>query len=122
MSTGAYRPSRTRRSRPRVLFACLLLALAGASPARAAKWVAGCPKAKERLWPVGKGGRSASPYFEHVGHEATYRLTSTEVARTGGFSTEPDGNTVEITFTPIDGDPIPLPPFTATAVSRSTLR
>src|SRR5262249_5383387 len=60
---------------------------------------------------------------ERMGHEAVHGLRPIDVTRNGGgFSTDPDGNTIEITFTPFGGDPIPLPPFTVTAVSPSTIR
>ena len=44
--------------------------------------------------------------YEHVGHDVTYYLKDTDVLASGGFSTDPGGNTVEIVFTPLDGTPI----------------
>jgi hypothetical protein len=104
----------------------LVLAIVIAAPARGAKWEGGCPKVRQRLSKVGKNLGGGTPYaisryFEHVGHELTFYLRDYDVLRYGGFSTEPDGNTVETTFTPIGGDPIPLPPITVTAVTPSAL-
>jgi hypothetical protein len=100
--------------------ASLALLTLGAEPATAAKWVTGCPKGGERFINAGRGAFTRA-YFVHIGHELTYRLKDSAVLNEGGFSTEPDGNTVEITFMPVEGDPIPLPPFTVTAVSPTTL-
>jgi hypothetical protein len=104
----------------------LALAILPAALAPAAKWVDGCPKVKAHMWRVGTSLGGGAPYagsrlFEHVGHELTFSLRETDVARYGGFSTDPDGNTLEVTFTPILGDPIALPPVSATASSPSTL-
>jgi hypothetical protein len=109
----------------------LLLAVALVAPASAAKWAGGCPKVAQKLNRIGhniavsNGG--ATPYaisklFEHVGHELTIHLKATDVAEPGsGFSTEPGGNTLEVTFTPYLGTPIQLPPVQVTASSTSTL-
>jgi hypothetical protein len=104
----------------------LVLAVVLAAPAPAAKWAGGCPKAKMKLNRVGRSLGGGSPYaiskyFEHVGHELTFHLRSGDVTRYGGFSTEPGGNTLEVTFTPLLGTPIPLPPVQVTASSPSTL-
>lgn len=103
---------------------CLALALI-ASPVWAAKWTKGCPRISSRLHKVGKGSfghpYAGSRFFEHVGHPVTYQLKANDVVRHGGFSTEPDGNTVEVIFTPLEGEPIALPPFPVTAVSSSAL-
>lgn len=111
--------------RPLRLAFALLIALAIADPASAAKWAGGCPKVKQTLWPLGYGNAKAyttSRLFEHVGHDVTFYLRDFDVTRTGGgFSTDPDGNTVQVTFTPLFGDPIPLPPFNATGTTHSTL-
>ena len=110
--------------RPLRFVAALLLTLAIADPAGAAKWAGGCPKVKQKLWTVGHGNVTAytiSKLFEHVGHDVTFYLRDFDVTRTGGFSTDPDGNTVQVTFTPLFADPIPLPPFTATGTTHSTL-
>ena len=103
----------------------LAITLMLADPAAAAKWAGGCPKVKQKLSAIGKGPagqvRGISRYYEHVGHEVTHYLKDKWVERYGGFSTEPGGNTVEMIFTPIDGDPIALPPFAVTATTPSTL-
>lgn len=115
-----------RRTGPRsprlAAFGCLALVLGSAGSALAAKWVTGCPEARVRLIHGGRGGGVyTSSYFAHVGHEVTYHLKESQVVREGGFSIEPGGNTVEVTFTPHEGDPIPLPPFDVTGVSSATL-
>jgi hypothetical protein len=97
-------------------------AVVAAPPAWAAKWATGCPPIREKL--IKAGGPAYTPsLFEHVGHDIVLRLKEKKgVPYHGGFSTTPDGNTVQITFRPLNGPPIPLPPFTVTAVSASTLR
>jgi len=85
----------------------------------AIKWPSGCPTSRPRL--VHAGGRMfASAPFVHPGHEIGFFLREGEAAG-GGFSVEPDGNTVAIVFRPLGGDPIALPPFAVTAVSASAL-
>jgi hypothetical protein len=110
---------------PTRLLLTLLLAFLVADPAAAAKWAGGCPRVKQKLAKVGRGSGglpyAISKLYEHVGHEMTFYLKDTHVERYGGFSTEPGGNTVQFTFTPIDGDPIALPPFAVTATTPSTL-
>ena len=103
-----------------------LLAILVAAPAPAAKWEGGCPRVKQKFRKVGKSLGGGSPYaisryYEHVGHELTFLLRSTDVERYGGFSTDPDGNTLEVTFKPVLGSPIALPPIPVTATSPSTL-
>jgi hypothetical protein len=109
----------------RTVVVALVIALAIADPAAAAKWAGGCPRVKQKLSVVGRGtGGTAyaiSRLFEHVGHDVTFYLKDADVARAGGFSTDPGGNTVEVTFTPIGGDPIALPPIAVTATTHSTL-
>ena len=108
------RPCRARI----VLLVCLAMLTTTVLPAWGAKWSFGCPKAKEKLKPIDRlGTRSAYWFYVHVGHDIVLRH------KEALFSTDPDGNTVELTFLPLGGgDPIPLPPFTATAVSASTLQ
>jgi len=112
----------------------LVVAMALAAPASGAKWVNGCPPYKPiRLRPTGSpgpapygaGAMSYYRYFEHVGHEFTLHLRDTAALNGGGFSTEPGGNTVEVTFLPV-GYPtrataIPLPPVSVTATSPTAL-
>ena len=106
----------------------LVLAIVLAMPASAAKWEGGCPPVKSKLARVGRRIDGPTPYsfsriFEHVGHEFTIQLPKTyEVEKLGGFSTEPDGNTLEVTFTPPQRAPtISLPPIPVTATSPTTL-
>jgi hypothetical protein len=87
------------------------------SPAEAAKW-RHCPSQFGYV-PSTLGAVTAP--FAHPGHELGVLLTANEVARTGGFSTEPDGNTVRVTFASLFGEPITLPDLTVAAVSPSTL-
>jgi hypothetical protein len=111
------------RGRPRgaVSLAMVVLVLTTCSTARAGKWDGGCPEPKVRLYKVSNSGFATSP-FAHVGHDVTFQVRE-QLALTGeGFSSEPNGNTVQTTFTPLGGDPIPLPPFTVTAISPMTLR
>lgn len=106
-----------------IRFGVVLLVFSAVSSAWAVKWTS-CPgpPRRERLVRGGLAGYVTS-FFVHPGHDFVVRLKDHDVPKhSAGFSTEPDGNTIEITFTPFDGDPIPLPPFTATAVSPSTLR
>jgi hypothetical protein len=109
------RPCRVRI----VPLVCFAVLTATAIPASAAKWAHGCPKAREKLKRIdGYGTESAHWLFVHVGHDII--LHNYKWPR---FSIEPDGNTIEITFLPLGGGaPIPLAPFTATAVSASTLQ
>jgi hypothetical protein len=103
------------------LLVAALVVVAAAAPAWSAKWVRGCPKEKQKHYRIGPASTLAyttSPYV-HVGHDLTLRLS--KMPRRGGFSIEPDGNTVEITFPPFGGDPIPLPPFTVTATSETSM-
>ncbi|MGH7893327.1 MAG: hypothetical protein ACREQL_01600 [Candidatus Binatia bacterium] len=113
--------------------AASLIVVALAAPAPGAKWEGGCPRVKQKLTRVGKGfsrpggGTYPAPfaisrYFEHVGHELTFYLRDYDVGHYGGFSTDPDGNTFEVTFTPVFGPEIPLPPVPVTAVSPAVLR
>lgn len=110
--------SRTRATAARLL-AALALVAAVPSTGSAIKWANGCPDSRPAL--IRAGGRmlTSSP-FVHPGHEIGLFLEQTEAERRG-FSVEPDGNTIEILFRPLGGEPIALPPFRATAVSSSAL-
>jgi hypothetical protein len=92
-----------------------------ASPAAAGKWDGGCPAGRPKVYRNSKTGGTTSP-FTHVGHDVTFQVKEKLALKGEGFSIEPDGNTVAITFKPMDGDPVTLPPFTVTAVSPMTLR
>ncbi|HZR81636.1 MAG TPA: hypothetical protein VFD92_11110 [Candidatus Binatia bacterium] len=116
-------PARTRIAPCRVggaLAVALALVAASATQTLAIKWNAGC------IAPSGKLIKaSPSLYvrsrFIHPGHEIGYFLRAGDAERNGGFSTEPDGNLIEIWFVPRSGVPIALPPFRATAVSATAL-
>jgi hypothetical protein len=88
--------------------------------AHAAKWGMGCTEPHPKLYKVAGLARTTS-IFVHVGHDVTLKLANALVKKTGGFSLDPDAITIELSFTPRDGDPIVLPPFTATAVSPDTV-
>lgn len=118
MSHGPHR-LRTRRLAT-CLGAALLLLIAPASPARAIKWPSDCPQSRSHLIHAGSRMFATSP-FVHPGHEIGFFLREGEAVRRGGFSIEPDGNTVEIVFRPVGGEPIALAPFRATAVNPSAL-
>jgi hypothetical protein len=99
----------------RSVTACLLV-VALTVPAWGAKWYGGCPRVRYKFTSLGGGLYATSRLFEHVGHEVTYFLPH------GGLSTDPDATTIEVTFTPPeDGPRIPLPPFTVTATSPTTV-
>lgn len=95
----------------------LLLVLLAPQPALAIKWRE-CPQPPTAVYPSTIGAVS-SP-FVHPGHALRVVLNSVEAA-SGGFSLEPDGNDVEITFASLFGDPVALAPRRATAVSATVL-
>jgi hypothetical protein len=84
------------------------------------KWPNGCPEMRPGLTDAGSRIFTSAP-FVHPGHEIGYFLEEREASRRGGFSVEPDGNTVQITFKPPGGRRIKLAPITATAVSATAL-
>jgi hypothetical protein len=91
--------------------------LAAAIPAHGAKW-RHCPT--DLGWYPSRIGALSAPFI-HPGRELGIFLTEREQRESGGFSTEPDGNTVRITFASLWGSPIELPLLTAAAVSPGTL-
>ena len=112
-----------KRSRPvaglvRVL--AVLVLGATVEPSWAIKWPAGCPTSRSALTHAGGRMFTTSP-FVHPGHEVAFFLREADAEGRGGFSVEPDGNTIEITFRPPGGEPIALPPFRVTAVDPATL-
>lgn len=109
---------RMRGSAP---LAALALVLTTTSSASAGKWDGGCPSSKLRAYRNSHTGSTTAP-FVHVGHDVTFQVKERLALNGQGFSVEPDGNTVEITFKPLHGEPIALPPFTVTAISPMTLR
>ena len=101
---------------------CSLIAIAAVvAPlaAHAAKWNNGCPPARIHLTPSLLGAVS-SP-FAHPGHDISIVLSNDEVAATGGFSTEPNGNNVIIAFASLFGQPVWLPTFAVDAITPATL-
>lgn len=94
-----------------------LLALS-AGPVLAFKW-SSCPTPPPPVYPSDIGATNAP--FIHPGHFLTIVLNDSEVALTGGFSLDPDGNDVAITFISPFGAPISLAPRTATATALSVL-
>ena len=112
---------RRRRTRGAVPLTALLCVLGAATSVSAGKWDGGCPSPKFKVYRNSKNGVVTSPYV-HVGHDVTFQVKQILAITGQGFSVEPDGNTVQITFTPLHGDPIMLPPFPVTAVSPMTLR
>jgi hypothetical protein len=115
------RPGGTVSSVPRVLRAvavgvCLLGML---TTAHAVKW-RNCPSSQPLRMNPSKTGATNAP-FVHPGHELGIFLSLAEVHGSGGFSTEPGGNTVAIQFASLFGDPIQLPSFKVAAVSSSSL-
>jgi hypothetical protein len=88
------------------------------TPVLAAKW-RHCPS-QLGYYPSHIGALTAP--FIHPGHELGIFLNHHELLATdGGFSTEPDGNTVFITFASLWGEPVVLPVLAVAAVSPSTL-
>ena len=127
----------------------LFLVICLALPVEAAKWQGGCPLVKHKLLTVGKPTSKQLPFRElskmqplrgprarasvrginHVGHELTIELDAKDVAksnRAGGFSIEPNGNSVVMVFNPVGrdddyyADPIVLPPVPFTATSSTS--
>jgi hypothetical protein len=89
------------------------------SPAAAFKWKE-CPQPPVPLNGSKVGGTQGP--FIHPGHELRIILNQREIAATGGgFSIAPDGNTVEVSFRSLFGEPVVLAPRTATAVSSAVL-
>jgi hypothetical protein len=103
-----------------LLGAALVLLASSADDGWAIKWPAGCPDSRPAQIRAGSHMFTVAP-FVHPGHELGFFLQEGEARRRGGFSVEPDGNTIEIVFRPVGGSPIALPPFTATAVTPSAL-
>lgn len=109
-------PQWRRRSLSLLLGVCTL-----AAPYRQAwafKWRA-CPVPPLPVYPSALGATSAP--FIHPGHLLTLVLNQDEVETTGGFSLQPDGNRVAVTFASLFGVPVPLPHFAVTANSPSAL-
>lgn len=87
--------------------------------ALAAKWKH-CPSSQVLRVHTSRMGAVGAP-FAHPGREFSIMLNEGNVAATGGFSVEPGGNTVAITYASLFGDPVSLPPLRVAAVSPRTL-
>jgi hypothetical protein len=104
-----------------LLSGALVVAVACALPAvaQAAKWKH-CPSSQTVRIYQSRLGAIATP-FAHPGHEFTVMLSEHTVAAHGGFSVDPDGNTVTVTYESLFGDPITLPSIAVAAASPGTL-
>lgn len=103
----------------RVALVVLVAALAAsARPAVAAKWHS-CPGNPDPVY-VSSLGASNAP-FAHPGHDLRITLNESQVNASGGFSTAPDGNRVEVEIRSLFGTPVALAPRPATATSPSSL-
>jgi hypothetical protein len=111
-----------RRSRPAIGSGSksLLLVLAsivqGASVASAAKWHS-CPAPPFPTYPSIIGATN-SP-FVHPGHDLTIVLNEEELAESGGFSTEPEGNEVRVRFVSPLGPAMEMAPIPTDASATS---
>jgi hypothetical protein len=94
----------------------LVLILHEPCAANAAKWHS-CPTPPFPTYPS-RIGATNSP-FVHPGHELTIVLNEDQVARSGGFSTEPGGNEVRVRFVSPFGPSISMPPISSDASSAS---
>jgi len=118
------RPNRerlqSRAAAPAVLACIVVLAslVAGARDAAAIKWRE-CPGPPSAIYPSTLGAVS-SP-FVHPGHTLRISLNAAQVAASGGFSVEPDGNEVEIVLASLFGDAVPLAPRRAAAITPDLL-
>src|SRR5690242_17222086 len=118
-TTPARSHAAARRARllRRAVVVAAAACLSASAPALAAKW-RHCPS-QLHYWGSHIGAMSAP--FAHPGHEVGILLSRQEVAASGGFSTEPDGNAVTITLASLFGTPIVLPSFRVAAVSPESL-
>jgi hypothetical protein len=78
-----------------------------------------CPTLPLPVYPSILGATNAP--FIHPGHEIRIVLNADEVASTGGFSVDPDGNLVAIKFASLSGDPVVLPLRRAAGTTPSVL-
>jgi len=97
----------------------MLAAGAGLAPdAAAIKWRE-CPGPPASIYPSTLGATDAP--FVHAGHALRISLNASQVAVSGGFSLEPDGNRMEIVLVPPFGAPVALAARAATASSVDSL-
>lgn len=108
----------TKRTTPALFRTLAALLVLWGGPAQAFKW-SSCPSPPPPVYPSELGATNAP--FIHPGHALTIVLNQSEVALAGGFSLDPDGNSVAITFVSPFGAPIALPPRSATATVPSVL-
>lgn len=101
----------------RVVAALVALATL-ATRAEAAKWH-DCPGNPDPVYVSSLGAANAP--FAHPGHDLRITLNDSQVSASGGFSTEPDGNRVEVEIRSPFGSSAVLAPRTATATSASSL-
>jgi len=113
---GCARGVLLRLLRTSFLVTSMVLPIAGA--AHAAKWKA-CPSGPLPVYRSALGATAAP--FIHPSHELRILLNSAQVASGGGFSVEPKGNLVEITFASLFGEPISLASRRVAAASPGTL-
>lgn len=95
-----------------------LAALLAGDAALAFKWH-DCPSPPVPLNPS-RLGATQSPFI-HPGHELRIFLNAAQVAASGGFSLEPDGNAVDVTYQSLFGEPVALARRHAIAVGPSVL-
>lgn len=110
-----------RRAYASCLGGCFLTALAlvsSAGRAEAFKWKQ-CPPPPVPVNASTLGGTN-SPFI-HPGHELTIVLNDSELQASGGFSTDPDGNRIQVTFASLFGAPIALAPRAVGASSAASL-
>ena len=108
---------RIRKALPAVGLAAALV-VASSTAALAAKWTE-CPSPQVRAYRSARG--AVTSQFAHPGHEIGILLSSHEIKARGGFSTEPDGNSIAISLASVFGEPIVLLEVTTAAVSPATL-
>ena len=101
-----------------VVLVPIALGLLTASPALGFKWHS-CPGPPLPVYPSARGATNAP--FAHPGHELTILLNDDELAKSGGFSDEIDGNEVSVAFHSLFGALVALPSRFATATSPAVM-
>ena len=92
--------------------------IATGNPAAAFKWHE-CPAPPIPAYPSAEGA-TASPFI-HPGHPLTILLNEAEVTASGGFSLDPMGNEISITFQSLFGPPVQLAPRYVSTGSHAAL-
>ncbi len=103
---------------PAAVLVPIAFGLLAASPALGFKWHS-CPGPPLPVYPSALGAANAP--FAHPGHELRILLNDEELAQTGGFSDEIDGNEVSVVYYSLFGAPVALPSRFATATSAAVL-